>query len=343
MEFKINPAVMGNMFALPAIIVDENLRLASAAQIKAILYLFRHQMMGESVTCQDIADATGYDREDIVDAMIFWQDRGVTVKDTEEIITFTPIVPEKKEPPKPKTKKEKAQKEKIVEVIPVTKPTHDQVAARCEECEEFRHLFKEAHLKLNKTIGYDGQATIIMLHDSYGLPFEVILMLIEYASIKGKTGFAYLTNLGRIWAENEIDTLEAAEAYIEEQTGTDALWKEFRELSGVKNQNPTTKQRNYFNVWKKEYGFDIDMIFKAYEISVENTEKMSLQYMDKILKGWHDSGAKTPMDADKLKADFQSKKAKNKKEQKTEVHSENSSYDLDAFAKRAVGLKFGKG
>ena len=94
--------------------------LQKAAQIKAILYLFRRQMMGESVTCQDIADATGYDREDIVDAMIFWQDRGVTVKDTEEIITFTPIVPEKKEPPKPKTKKEKAQKEKIVVVIPVT-------------------------------------------------------------------------------------------------------------------------------------------------------------------------------------------------------------------------------
>lgn len=342
MEFKINPAVMGNMFALPSIIIDENLRLASAVQLKAILYLFRHQMMGENVTCQDIADATGFDRDDIVDAMIFWQDRGITVKDTEETIAFTPIVSKKDKAPEPKAKKEKVKEEKIIEVIPVTKPTHEQIAARCQECEEFRYLFEEAHLKLNKTIGYDGQATLIMLHDSYGLPIEVILMLIEYAKIKGKTGFAYLANLGRIWAENEIDTLEAAEAYIEEQTGIDSVWKEFKELSGVKNQNPTTKQRNYFNTWKKEYGFDVDMIFKAYEISVENTEKMSLQYMDKILKGWHDNGARTPMDADKLKAEFQNKKAKNKKEQKTEIHSERSSYDLDAFAKKAVGLKFGK-
>lgn len=340
MEFKINPAVMGNMFALPSVIADENLKLASAVQLKSILYLFRHQMMGESVTCQEIADATGYDREDVVDAMIFWQERGVAVKDTEETLTFTPIASKAENVPEPKLKKVK--EEKKVEVIPVTKPTHEQIAARCEECKEFRHLFEEAHIKLNKTIGYEGQSTLIMLHDSYGLPLEVILMLIEYAKIKGKTGFAYLANLGRIWAENEIDTLEAAEGYIEEQTGIDAVWKEFKELSGVKNQNPTTKQRNYFNIWKKEYGYDVDMIFKAYEISVENTEKMSLQYMDKILKNWYDKGVKTPMDAEKLKADFKSKKTKSKKEQKPEVHSENSSYDLDAFAKKAVGLKFGK-
>ena len=85
MEFKINPAVMGNMFALPSVIADENLKLASAVQLKSILYLFRHQMMGESVTCQEIADATGYDREDVVDAMIFWQERGVAVKDTVKV------------------------------------------------------------------------------------------------------------------------------------------------------------------------------------------------------------------------------------------------------------------
>lgn len=340
MEFKINPAVMGNMFALPAVIADDNLKLASAIQLKAILYLFRHQMMGEEVTCQDIADAIGYDREDIVDAMIFWQERGVTIKDSEEIVTFTPIVAEKKEPPKPKLQKVK--EEKIVEVIPVSKPTHEQIAARCEECEEFRHLFEEAHLMLNKTIGYEGQATFIMLHDSYGLPFEVILMLIEYAKSKGKTGFAYIASLGRIWAENDIDTLEAAESYIEEQTGTDALWKEFRELSGVKNLNPTTKQRSFFNVWKREYGFEVDMIFKAYEISVENTEKMSLPYMEKILKNWYDKGVKTPMDAEKERESFKDRSAKAKKDTKPQVHSRDSSYDLDAFAKKAAGLKFGK-
>lgn len=341
MEFKINPAVMGSMFALPTVITDENLKLASATQIKAVLYLFRHQMMGENVTCQEIADATGYDREDIVDAMIFWQERGVVNKDGEQTLTLTAIKQEPKA--EPEKKEENVQREeKFVEVIPVTKPTHEQIAARCEECEEFRLLFEEAHLKLNKTIGYDGQATLIMLHDSYGLPIEVILMLIEYAKMKGKTGFSYLSNLGRIWAENEIDTLESAEAYIEEQTGVDALWKEFRTLTGVKNQNPTTKQRQYLSVWKKEYGFDMNMIYKAYEISVDNTEKMSFPYMEKVLKNWHDSGVKTPMDAQREKESFKAKKAEGKSAASTKVNNESSSYDLDAFAKRSLGLKYSK-
>lgn len=340
MEFKINPAVMGSMFALPTVIADENLKLASSTQIKAILYLFRHQMMGENVTCQEIADATGYEREDIVDAMIFWQERGLTLKDGEENVTFTPIVP--KEQPLPKEKEASPKEEKVLDIIPVTKPTHEQIAARCEECEEFRLLFEEAHQKLNKTIGYDGQATLIMLHDSYGLPIEVILMLIEYAKLKGKTGFSYLSNLGRIWAENEIDTIESAEAYIEEQTGIDFLWSEFRSLTGVKNQNPTTKQRQFFSLWKKEYGFDVDIIFKAYEISIENTEKMSLPYMEKILKNWHKSGVKTPMDAEKERENFRNSKKKENKTETTQIHSSSSSYDLDAFAKKSVGLKYNK-
>ena len=348
MEFKINPAVMGNMFALPAIIVDENLRLASAVQIKAILYLFRHQMMGESVTCQDIADATGYDREDIVDAMIFWQDRGVTVKDTEEIITFTPIVPEKKEPPKPKTKKEKAQKEKIVEVIPVTKPTHDQVAARCEECEEFRHLFKEAHLKLNKTIGYDGQATIIMLHDSYGLPFEVILMAVEYSVSQQKTGYSSIAKLGKYWSEQGIDTLEGAMEYIEEHNSVNEVWNKLRSLTDISNRTPTSKQRAYLVAWVKEYGYDETIIYYAYEESVDRTGKMSMPYMDKIIRSWYEKGVKTPMDIQREKAKWQEERDKKTPLKKTNnkkvptLLQDEPSYDADAFMKKAIGLKYNK-
>ena len=343
MEFKINPATLCNMFALPTVITDENLRLASVVQLKAVLYLFRHSMAGETVTCEQIANAMGYEKEDIVDAMIFWLERGVVIKDGDEI-KMPSQAAEKEE----KIKNEPAKTEKVilkndkkhVEEIPVSKPSHEQIAARCEECAQFRELFAEAQAKLGKTIGYEGQATLIMLHDSYGLPIEVILMLIEYAKSKGKTGYAYIGNLGRIWAEKEIDTLESAEAYIEEQSGTDALWREFRQLTGVKNENPTTKQRRFFGVWKNEYGYDAEMIYLAYEICVDNTEKMSLEYMDKILKSWHDSGVKTPADAEKERQNFTLKKSTKKKaDEKTKTQS---SYDLDAVTKRAIGLKYNK-
>lgn len=340
MEFKINPAAYANMFPVPSFLVDDNLRLASAVQLKAVLYLFRHQMAGENVTCAQIANATGYSEEDIVDAMIFWVERGAVVKFNGQMPQPEPIAAEPasavKAPFELQTQKQPEEK-KTVPIITASKPSHEQIAIRCSECEQFRQLFAEAQQKLGKTIGYEGQATLIMLHDSYGLPIEVILMLIEYAVSKGKTGYSYLANLGKIWAEREIDSYEAAEAYIEEQNSTDSLWNRFRSLTGVKNANPTTKQRRFFSSWSASLGFDCDMIYLAYEISIEKTEKMSLAYMDKVLKNWHSKGIKTPVDVQNEQEQWAS--AQKPKQQKKEEKS-SSSYDLAAFEKKGLNLKF---
>lgn len=343
MEFKINPSAYSNMFPVPAALVDDNIRLASSCQLKTLLYFFRRTMMGESVAAQQIADALLLEKDDVDDALIFWRERGILVKSGEEIEAVPAVSqaqqgnqPQAEAKPEPETKPAKA-----VAAIPISKPSLEQIAARVKECEQFRDLFAEAQMKLGKTIGYDGQSVLVMLHDSYGLSFEVILMLLEYAKSQGKTAYSYIARLGQKWSEMEIDTIEQAEQYIIEQTGTNALWREFRELSGVKNENPTVKQRRFFNVWRAEYGFNAEMIFTAYEISIDNTEKMSLEYMDRVLKGWYDNGVKSPMDVkkeqDKWKqAKMGGKAGKGKAAQKT------ASYDLDAFTKKSIGLKYKK-
>lgn len=328
---------MANMFALPSAVTDENLRLASAVQLKTVLYLFRHSMLGEQVTLQSISDATGYDSEDIKDALIFWQERGLVLRDGQQPPAAQQTVAAS---PKQETPKAPRAVEKQVEEIPVLKPSLEQVAARCDECESFRFLFAEAQQKLGKTVGYDGQATLIMLHDSYGLPMEVILMLLEYAKTLGKTGYSYIAQIGKTWAEKEIDSLESAESYIKEQTGINALWREFCALTGIKNANPTTKQRQFFSSWAS-MGFGVDMIYLAYEETVDRTEKFSMAYMNKILISWNNKGVKTPVDAENEKQKFAESKKQGGKKESRSAQSE-SSYDLDAFTKKSVGLKYKK-
>lgn len=356
MEFKISGGACENMFAVSAKITDESLRLASAVQLKVILYLFRHGIAGNVVTRQEIAQAINRDLEEVTDALIFWQERGVTERVDGEFTFEKAHSEEQKKVPQVEVQKplnvslpekpaeEKPKNEKKVAEIPIVMPSHEQVAARCTECAEFRALFAEAQSKLGKTIGYDGQAVLIMLHDSYGLPIEVILMLIEYAKSKGRTGYSYISKLGKTWAEKEIDTLEAAESYIERQSGVDALWSQFRSLSLVKNAQPTTKQRRFFETWKNVYGFDAEMIYCAYEISIEQTEKMSVEYMDKVLKSWSERGIKTPDDVKKDNENWARSKGKKKAETRDGVAEENrkSSYDLSDFEKRSIGLKYKK-
>ena len=341
MEYNINPSAYRNMFPVPISLVDENIRLASVVQLKVILYFLRHTMAGEAVRTDDMAKALFLDEADVADALVFWRERGVIVcssgmpESSETVIsTVNP------EPRKPETKPDTPQLHAAPE-LPLSKPSHEQVAARLKECEQFRELFSEAQLKLGKTIGYDGQSILIMLHDSYGLPVEVILMLLEYAKSLGKTSYSYIAKLGKKWSELEIDSIEGAEQYITEQTGTDALWRDFQELSGVKNSKPTVKQRRFFNVWRSEYGFAADMIYSAYEISVERTEKMSLEYMDKVLKSWHDSGVRTPSDVAAEHDKWLKAKAASQKKDDNKPGS-SASYDLDAFAKKSVGLKYKK-
>lgn len=341
MEFKINPLAYGSIFAVPAVVVDENLKMAGAVQLKAILYMLRHSATGREVSLEEISKATGYDTELIEDAMMFWQERGLVSKAdgsfsrleaTAEKPAFTPV----------QTAKQPEAAKKTVDEIPVSRPSHEQIAQRCEECSQFRMLFSEAQQKLGKTIGYDGQSTLIMIHDSYGLPIEVILMLLEYAVSKGKTGYKSIAGLAKQWCERDIDTLEAAESYILEQSQVDSLWKEFQRLSGVKNINPTTKQRNYFSTWGKVYGFNAEMIYLAYEISIERTEKMSLAYMDKILRSWNESSIRTPMDVEKEQEKWREGKSTKKASKGSDKKESDSSYDLDAFAKKGIGLKYKK-
>lgn len=333
MEFKINPAVYPDIFAVPRTVVENNIRLASADALRVILLIFAHPE--QPVSAQTLAETLHKPVGEISDALLFWMERGV-LTDAAASEAAAPLkqaaVPAAAPP---------AEVKKQVADLPLARPTHEQIAIRCSENEAFRELFREAQQKLGKTIGYEGQSLLIMLHDTYDLPVEVILMLLEYAKSKGKTGYKYLAALGRDWSEKEIDSLESAEAYLEELTGTDALWEAFRRHAGLKNLNPTAKQRRFLTAWRKELGFDFEMIFLAYEICIDNTGKLSVEYMDKVLRSWQQTGVKTPDDAERARLSWQEKKKSAKKTpaKKESVYSSDASYDLDAYSKTAIGLQ----
>ena len=337
MDYQINPAIYASIFPVPKAVAEENLLLASPTALKALLLIL---CRGEALSSAEIAQTLKRDEADVEDALVFWQQQGILLPTGAQTAPLPPArptsVPAEPAPAEPK---------KQAPELPLARPTHEQIAIRLQECEDFRELFQEAQQKLGKTIGYEGQSILIMLHDTYDLPVEVILMLLEYAKSKGKTGYKYIASVGREWSEKEIDSLESAEEYIRAQHTTDALWEAFRELTGAKNRNPTAKQKRYLLSWHKELGFSAEMIALAYEICIDNTNKLSLEYMDRVLRSWHQNGVKTPVQAAQAQERW-SAQHYGKKGQKTpkpsraeSVFSSDASYDLDDFTSRAIGLK----
>ena len=312
-------------FSVPEKIVDEYLRFASGDQIKVLLAALRSPSCDE----ENISKITKLGADEVAECLKFWELMGVIGRDDS---ASGPPAEVKETPVKYVPGQKRAQEEtKPAAVLPdmseYTRPSPEEIAARLEESAEIRGLFRELQIKLGRTIGYDGQCTFLRLCDNYGLPAEVIYMLVDYCANNGKSGYSYIEKAGRSWAEQEIDTVEKAGEKISRLDKVNAFWSRFSVEQGLKNAKPTASQAKFIETWLGEYGMSFDMICRAYEQTVEKTGKIEFRYMDKILANWHSSGYKDISDVERAEKARREASAK---------PAGGASYDLDKFKKDSM-------
>lgn len=319
MAYTINPAVFGSVVAVPSQVVDNNIKLASASQLKTLLWIFRHA--SDPIDPAVISKEIGYVESDVCDALTVLCEWGVLMSDGKAVKLMP--TPEAPSPAAAEVKKE------LPELAPV-KPTYEQVVARCQESPEIAHMFTDIEGLLGKTLGYDSECILLMMHDQYGLPVEVIYMLVSHCVSIGKSNLAYIAKVGKTWGEKEIDTIEKADEQIKLLNSCITLWKEFAGLAGIPNPRPTASQSAYLQTWSKDFRFGVDMVYLAYEETLDHSGKISFAYMNKVLANWYEKGLKTPSDVERDKQDFRDKKSKKKET--------NTSYDMNEFNRRANQL-----
>ncbi|MBR3767686.1 MAG: DnaD domain protein [Clostridia bacterium] len=337
--YKINPAKYTGVTVLPSEIAEKHLILASASQLKVIIYAFSKS--GDFFDAETVSKGTGISLEEVNDALSYWKDTGFVLYENEEI-KFTETSSETQEKAAPEKKEEPKKRE----TIPLNNPSrlkYDEICTRIGESEEIRILLNEAQLKLGRTIGTGDQSSLILLHDYYGLPVEVILCICEYAGTKGKsTNMNYIYKIGVDWSQREIDTIDAADEELKSIQNVNAVWAEFSAAVSLKSSAPTTSQEKYISQWVNEWNFTIPMLVLAYEEMVTHTEKLSFSYMHKILSDWHKKGINTPEKAEEEKTKFIHEKeqkalerASGRKKQ-TEIKPDpNASYDIKRAEERA--------
>ncbi len=318
MSYIFNSAVLGSMFAVPAQVVDNYIKLASASQLKTLLWICRH--ISEPIDAAKISQEIGYSVGDVDDALTVIAGWGVLIG-TDVTVTPAPIPSEK-----PKI----TEQPKHFEEIAASKPSSEQIMTRCKEDPEILAMFSDIEKMLGKTLGYDSRSTLLMMHDHYGLPIEVIYMLVDYCKSVGKSGFSYISKVGKTWGEKEIDTIEKADEQIKILNSCNKLWKEFAEMAGIQNPRPSSSQSAYLRTWSVELKFNVEMIYLAYEEMLNHSSKISFPYMNKILMNWHSKGIKTPDDIEKEKEEYRRKKSP--------VTQANVSFDINEINRRGDAL-----
>lgn len=323
MSYFINPSAFKSIFAVPAEIVDKHIRLATEPQLKVLLWILRNSPDNPDLNalCADLK----INPDDARDYLQYWLLTGVLLSDDSE--------PREKSPEKESRAQKKDEETPGRDPAPIPPPSlsSGEIAQRVEESPEIGVLLNEAQKKLGKTIPYYGQCVLLTLYDHYGLPLEVLFMLLDYCASIGKTNYAYIDAIGRDWGNREIDDLEKAAEQIDKLKGVAALWNKFARSAGISNPRPTKKQSEYLMRWSSDWKFDLDMIVSAYEETAERTGKLSFAYMEKVLLNWKNSGYSTLYDVQKG-----AEEKKKTRLSKKSGGSRAASYDMDEFKERSL-------
>lgn len=314
MFYSVDPDKMKSAFSVPNDIVDKLIKFTDGNQLKVLLYILRNNGRADDIDA--MSKALKIEKDDINDCIQYWEFTGM-LKCGDSLKSAEPVkfIPAAKE----ETKKPE------IPAAP-SKPSSEEIAQRIEESPEIGHLMLEAQGKLGKTIGYDGQCTLLLLHDHYGLPIEVLFMLIEYCVSVGKTNYSYIEAVGKDWGEREIDTLEKAALQISSLNNANSFWAEFAKYAGLTTPRPTLKQAEFLHRWREEWKFSSDMIFRAYDEMATYTGKLNFRYIDKVLNSWYNEGYKTIADVEEGQ----------KKRSETPKAEKSTSYDLDEFKNRSI-------
>lgn len=323
MGIKVERTAWDSIYALPTVIADEFLKEADSSALKVILHVTRHH--GETPSLSDIVTGTGLTVEEVSRSLSFWRDKGL-IKEDEKLKGTVKVKPAVK-------RTAKKNLDGSLPEIPEVLPNQTQILRRMEEDPSLCCLFQEVEMAFGKSIGNDTKSKILMMIDSYGLPPEVILTIINYATENNKKSMAYICKMAKSWAEQGVNTLEKTEKQIQKLENNRRLWNEFADGFTVNRPEYTESRMKLLEKWRIQYQQTNELIRYGYEEMIKYINGINFNYLDKILESWHKEGLKTMVEVCTFKNE-KNKQFKNNGGQSG--NNENVSFDIDEYKTRAV-------
>lgn len=297
MDYILNPAAMQSVFMVPAEAVKSYIKLASAEQLRILLYTMSNISSG--IDINKCAEALGIPCDSVRDGLDFWCEAGIFTKSG--TLSFE-AAPEKR-----KTAKTEA-----------PKPSREEIAMMGATDESVVFLLREAELKFKRPLRFTEMQSLVSLYADDGMDVALILMIVEYAASEGKNSIGFINDTARRWQSLGIDTVVSAEEEIERMNRRKSAFSIILRAFGLEYRQPSAKELEYSEKWVIEWGFSSDMLKSAYDACIDANAKISMPYINKILESWHAKGIKTP------------EEAKTPRE-KTAAPAKKTSYDKELF------------
>lgn len=333
MKYKIERKNWGSFFTVPSKVVSKHLKLCSGDFIKVLLFILSSDK--NEIITEDISVNTGISDDIVDDAVVYWSQAEVfsvlnvtVLKNTKKQTIHTDVSQKSGESNITDAESQK------VSVLPALNPidkslekknhvkySSKDIADIVNNQKEIKEMFSQLEIILKRGLRFSEQCGYINLVENYGFPIASILMLVQYCEDIGKASIRYVESIAESWFEQDITSYQQVEAEIIKMMKSHKVENKVAKIFGM-TTNLTKKQKEYINSWT-ELGFSIDMIQLAYEKCVDQINKLSFPYINKIITSWSKEKVFT-VDEVNIQ-DAKTKKYKSKKKEK------EHSYDLDEF------------
>lgn len=178
--------------------------------------------------------------------------------------------------------------------------TEQDLAREMARGTSFGALVGEVQRRFGRILSTEELKILLSFCDYLGMPAEVVGMLITYciqrARAKGAVRMPSMRTIEKEayrWAEQDIQTIEEAAAYMQQQLSRHSQAETVRRILQLGDRKLTPGEEKYVLSWLA-MGFSPEAIQMAYEKTCLNTGSLKWAYLNSILKSWDQQGLHDP-------------------------------------------------
>ncbi len=249
-----------------------SLKGATADELKVLIYLFGCP----DCPLVDVARETGVTLASVESAVAFWRGAGVFVE---------------AETPK---------KRVATDTSAYRNYDSQTISEKMSKDSEYAMVCRVATEQLEKSqLTKNDLSSLLYLYDFVGIPAPVICGIIQMCCEIGKKNLQYIFKKALAMYEDGIDSYDKFESYLARRQAINSNIGKLRKLCGIGERALTPREQKMFDTWFGEWNFSFEMVELAYNKTVDNTGKVTVTYMNAILRSWREEGFATPEDVAK--------------------------------------------
>lgn len=311
------------VLCLPRAVLD-HLAEADGDTLKVLLTLSANQNTSE----QDVASALDITPKKVAKAIAFWQSAGLLDTDG---------APIKQSAQKPKTASApKADQPDVRTVVSTPVRQHyttEELTALLEERRELTALMDECSRVLGKVLSTHEISVLLSLINDLSIDGEYLLLVLAYCAAVGKKSMRYIETLTTSLYDEGIFDLAALQECLKRKEQKASAEGQIRTLFGLSSRALTAKEKKLIDTWLFTYAYGMDIITRAYEMTVDAIGKPSIPYANSIMERWAAADLHTLADIEAADA---ARAAQGKST------SAGNSFDTDDFFGAALQRSFGE-